>query len=414
MRNIFIAFMFLSLCFVPISSAQEEIDPFEEAGLSLVALRNDTLDVNQDGMMDSVRVVIILNSTQSWIDLTLSLFGDHNGLTVLEEKEMSFESQENTSLTYDSWAEGEHRLVLEISDVEGRLLKSISIGSFDLTPSLNEPEIDLVLSGSEVMMTGDECSIKREFVDETGPRWGKSGTRTITGTPFKVLDTDYSIDCSNWPAGEYTISETYSNGLGQTTSDVLIMVIANRPPPNFEITVTGTNSEVGTPCMISLEPRAGENHDDFLKEWTITPSPMPIGNVSTIDCSMWGSGVHKVLLKVTNFEEISTTQGAMLVRLPSTEIADIDAPVISEGEDTQTSNVGIYGIIILALFLGVLIFVVTMNNAPSDEIMSSMMQIEPDSEGLPTHLDDEGILWRRHEDGELDWWDESTYSWRRW
>ncbi len=414
MRNVFIAFMILSLCFVPTSSAQEEVDPFEEAGLSLVALRNDTLDVNQDGMMDSVRVVIILNSTQSWIDLTLSLFGDHNGLTVLEEKEMSFESQENTSLTYDSWAEGEHRLVLEISDVEGRLLKSISIGSFDLTPSLNEPEIDLVLSGSEVMMTGDECSIKREFVDETGPRWGKSGTRTITGTPFKVLDTDYSIDCSNWPAGEYTISETYSNGLGQTTSDVLIMVIANRPPPNFEITVTGTNSEVGTPCMISLEPRAGENHDDFLKEWTITPSTMPIGNVSTIDCSMWGSGVHKVLLKVTNFEEISTTQGAMLVRLPSTEIADVDAPVISEGEDTQTSNVGIYGIIILALFLGVLIFVVTMNNAPSDEIMSSMMQIEPDSEGLPTHLDDEGILWRRHEDGELDWWDESTYSWRRW
>lgn len=414
MRNIFIAFMLLSLCFVPTISAQEEVDPFEEAGLSLVALRNDTLDVNQDGMMDSVRVVIILNSTQSWIDLTLSLFGDHNGLTVLEEKEMSFESQENTSLTYDSWAEGEHRLVLEISDVEGRLLKSISIGSFDLTPSLNEPEIDLVLSGSEVMMTGDECSIKREFVDETGPRWGKSGTRTITGTPFKVLDTDYSIDCSNWPAGEYTISETYSNGLGQTTSDVLIMVIANRPPPNFEITVTGTNSEIGTPCMISLEPRAGENHDDFLKEWTITPSPMPIGNVSTIDCSMWGSGVHKVLLKVTNFEEISTTQGAMLVRLPSTEIADVDAPVISEGEDTQTSNVGIYGIIILALLLGVLIFVVTMNNAPSDEIMSSMMQIEPDSEGLPTHLDDEGILWRRHEDGELDWWDESTYSWRRW
>ena len=34
----------------------------EEAGITMVALRNDTLDLNQDGDIDAVRVVVILNS----------------------------------------------------------------------------------------------------------------------------------------------------------------------------------------------------------------------------------------------------------------------------------------------------------------------------------------------------------------
>ena len=33
----------------------------EEAGITMVALRNDTLDLNQDGDIDAVRVVVILN-----------------------------------------------------------------------------------------------------------------------------------------------------------------------------------------------------------------------------------------------------------------------------------------------------------------------------------------------------------------
>ena len=35
----------------------------EEAGITMVALRNDTLDLNQDGDIDAIRVVVILNST---------------------------------------------------------------------------------------------------------------------------------------------------------------------------------------------------------------------------------------------------------------------------------------------------------------------------------------------------------------
>ncbi|RJU84796.1 MAG: hypothetical protein DWC02_07600, partial [Candidatus Poseidoniales archaeon] len=191
MREWFLIALMLSLCFTgQVVAEEEESDPFVSAGLSLVALRNDSLDSNQDGMSDAIRVVVVLNSSQQWNDLTLTLIGEHSGFIVKEEVLMAFEDQENASLTYDSWAEGEHMLILEISDADGRLLKSINIGTFDLSPALAVPSTELILSGSEIMQTGDSCVITRDFIDETGPRWDFAGTRSIVGTPFKVLDTD--------------------------------------------------------------------------------------------------------------------------------------------------------------------------------------------------------------------------------
>ena len=183
MREWFLIALMLSLSLVgQVSAEEEESDPFVSAGLNLVALRNDSLDSNQDGMMDAIRVVVVLNSTQQWVDLTLTLIGEHSGFTVKEEVLMSFDDQENASLTYDSWATGEHRLILEISDADGRLLKSINIGTFDLSPALAVPSVDLVLSGSEIMQTGDSCEITRDFIDETGPRWDFVGTRSVSYT----------------------------------------------------------------------------------------------------------------------------------------------------------------------------------------------------------------------------------------
>ena len=80
MREWFLIALMVSLSFAGNVSAEEESDPFEEAGLSLVALRNDSLDSNQDGMMDAIRVVVVINSTNQWIDLTLTLIGEHSDL----------------------------------------------------------------------------------------------------------------------------------------------------------------------------------------------------------------------------------------------------------------------------------------------------------------------------------------------
>ena len=93
MREWLLIALMVSLSFAGQVSAQEEIDPFEEAGLNLVALRNDSLDMNQDGMMDAIRVVVVINSTNQWVDLTLTLIGEHSGFTVYEEIYMAFEDR---------------------------------------------------------------------------------------------------------------------------------------------------------------------------------------------------------------------------------------------------------------------------------------------------------------------------------
>ena len=63
MREWLIAFLMISLCFATTTVAQEEeSDPFESAGLSLIALRNDSLDSNQDGITDAIRVVYHLRA----------------------------------------------------------------------------------------------------------------------------------------------------------------------------------------------------------------------------------------------------------------------------------------------------------------------------------------------------------------
>jgi hypothetical protein len=38
----------------------------------------------------------------------------------------------------------------------------------------------------------------------------------------------------------------------------------------------------------------------------------------------------------------------------------------------------------------------------------------PDTQGLPTTLDDQGVLWRQHPDGSVDWWDADWSIWHRW
>ena len=57
-----------------------------------------------------------------------------------------------------------------------------------------------------------------------------------------------------------------------------------------------------------------------------------------------------------------------------------------------------------------------MKSPEDDELFGGMLNEmgEPDAEGLPTHLDDNGMLWRKHENGEVDWWDKSSMMWKRW
>ena len=85
-------------------------DSLAEAGLTLIALRNDTLDTNQDGDNDAIRVVVVFNTEQDNTNLELRLVGEYKDREVTEVLQFTFSGQSNASLVYDAWASGEHEL----------------------------------------------------------------------------------------------------------------------------------------------------------------------------------------------------------------------------------------------------------------------------------------------------------------
>ena len=102
-------------------------DSLAEAGLTLIALRNDTLDTNQDGDNDAIRVVVVFNSEQDNTNLELRLVGEYKDREVTEVLQFTFSGQSNASLVYDAWASGEHELKLQIVDQDGEYNNHYSI-----------------------------------------------------------------------------------------------------------------------------------------------------------------------------------------------------------------------------------------------------------------------------------------------
>ena len=406
-------------------SAEADIG-LEEAGITMVALRNDTLDLNQDGDIDAVRVVVILNSTAESTFVDVRLIATHNDREVIESTTIEIVGQTNASLTYDAWSRGSHDLALGFYDMNGVEISTISLPSYEMVPALQTPMISLQFTGQNNLQTGSNCEINRLFMDETGPRYGALGTLTFTGAPFIVLDNATSIDCSTWPAGEYSLRETYRNELGQTAEATLNFSIENRPAPSFELVVTGDGLTTERSCLVAIQPtNSNEDFATYTKEWDVS-TPSTISDGAVYDCSSLPAGVHLVVLKVTNMENIASTQAVNIVRLPAAELTleEQEAlPTQSFGDETATEDVGWYTIGVLGLIVAIIVFVLLVRIREDDELLAlpelgPAPQIlndgSPDPQGLPTVLDDEGQLWRKHPDGSLDWWDSAYNIWQRW
>ena len=395
----------------------------EERGLTVIALRNDTIDTDQDGDIDAVRVVAVLNSTASQNDLIVKLRGLHNEREVFEAAEVSFSGQTNITLVYDAWSRGEHRLRLDFFDDDGEFIASYPLPNFLLVPALQVPLVQLNLEAGTPLQTGEACEVVRLFNDETGPRYGETGVRTFTGAPFSVLDAHGTLDCSSWPAGEYTLRETYRNGLGQTTEATLNFSIANRPAPQFSIAVSGHENATDTPCSLSLN--AATPDPGWTKVWRIKGQPVEGANTSTLDCSQLPAGAYLVTLELINEKMITSTEGVNLIRMPSSEAAlnaSQSGPSSSLGEDTPTESVGWLSIGVLALVVTVVVFLAMVRDrrlepldlpslGPAPQVLADG---SPDAMGLPTITDDQGVLWRKHPDGRLDWWDSEWQVWHGW
>ena len=421
MREFKVILLIFLMLFIPPSAAEEETDALTEAGFEIceTCIEVTTLGAEQFGRNDRVLIILHITSEASDASLILNLRGSQGYMSVDEQRVETFsvEGIANVNLTYDSWQEGEHTIILEITDLSGRSLRIIELGTFDLMPALQIPYVSLQLSANGWLETGDDCLITRIFADETGPRWGADGTRSISGAPFKVLDTDQVLDCSIWPAGGYELMETYQNSLGQTTTSWLNFTIHNRPPPEFALVVQGDGFEVGKVCSVKMSTNDA-NQAGFLLEWQISPELGSMGTGDLITCADWPAGVYKILLKVTNSEGISTTKGLNLIRVPASDSSAEELalqPVQSVGSDTETQSVGWYGIGGLSLLVAILVFLMLVKQpvANDDEIDLNQAQMM-DAEGLATHVDEAGITWRQHPDGGVDWWDEGTGMWQRW
>ena len=402
-------------------------DSLAEAGLSLIALRNDTLDTNQDGDNDAIRVVVVFNTERENTNLELRLIGEYKDREVTEILQFTFSEQSNASLVYDAWAAGEHELRMQIVDQDGNIITTIQLPTYVLKPALQTPSIVLALNAPQHIETGDECTISRVFSDETGPRYGASGVRTFSGAPFTVLDSQDSLDCSNWPAGEYQLKEAYRNDLGQTTEDWLNLTIHNRPAPDFSLLVNGNGNTTDAECLITMIPTDADiDFSSFQKIWRIQGNQVA-GNVGDqFDCMTLPAGVHLVSLEVINNELISAIEGVNLVRLPGDELTEEQksvAPSRSYGDDTETESVGWISIGVLGLVVVILSYLVLVRVKDDDQELPMrdlgptpmiLSDGSPDPEGLPTTTDDDGVLWRQHPDGNHDWWDAELRVWVRW
>ena len=410
---------------LPTTAELSTEEQLAEQGLTLLALRNDTIDTNQDGDIDAVRVVVVLNSTAASNDLIVKLRGLHKEREVLETQEISFQGQTNITLVYDAWSKGEHVLRLDFLDENGDFIASYPLPTFMLTPSLDVPRVAIKLNAGNGLQTGETCEIVREFSDETGPRYGETGVRTFTGAPFSVLDTHGVLDCSSWPAGAYELKETYRNGLGQTAESTLNFTINNRPAPDFSLSVSGHQNATDTPCMVRMLLEDGRSDADLDKIWSVRGQRIDGANGSTFDCSTLPAGAHLITLEVVTEKMISSIEGVNLIRLPATDLSaneSANLPSSSLGMDTPTESVGWLSIGVLAFFVSIVVFVVLVRNKEPDALelpaLGPTPQVladgSPDTQGLPTTLDDQGVLWRQHPGGEVDWWDQEWSIWHRW
>ena len=119
-------------------------------------------------------------------------------------------------------------------------------------------------------------------------------------------------------------------------------------------------------------------------------------------------------------------QGVNLVRLPALNLTAEEAatlPSRSFGEETETESTGWISIGVLGLVVCLVVFLLLVrikeetNIGQLRDLGPAPMILpdgSPDTAGLPTLTDDEGVLWRQHPDGSTDWWDDQLRIWHKW
>ena len=404
--------------------------------------RADRLDLDNDGDSDTIRVVYLLNTTSHYANAAVQVDVEHSGisLTFWDNNTFNRTTPYFSSQDVEAWGDGVFTVRMKVWDLEsGMIVYSEDFGDFDLMANLNLPYLRFDLEvDKETIFLGDDCLIERVFLDEVGDRYDSTGVISLSGTPWLVPNDLSDIDCSTWPARDYHLVMFYRNSLGFSTQAELDFTIHTLPPPMFNLNVTGNNDDVGSECIVAIDPSVGTSMAFMSIEWEITDprgDDLETPGYSTVDCSLWQVGLTKIRVEVTSTEGQSTQDAFNLVRLPPQGEVSQEAleaagpenmwPDRSMGEDyeptpffgnsqiTSQALVAVIGIgiaILFGVFCGVM-----WNRRDSDGMVSLGESIafegEPDSEGLPSYVDPTGVHWRQHAEGNVDWFDAVSGLW---
>lgn len=433
MRNrIFTLFVVAMIApmFATVTSAQD--DSYIVVGGSAAI----AIDENYDGDLDLVRVIAGITTTAPMAQVGVQVIAQNNDMAISFWNNTTIDYGDSfiVNTTVKAWADGEFEIDIHVWDLEsGLMIYQEELGIYDLMASLTPPLLEMTLESEDWIYTGDTCLIHRVSSDLVGEHYDEMGTVSIQGVPWLVLEDETPIDCSHWPAGDYVVTEHYRNGLGMSATETLSFEIHIHPPPAFALNQTGISTESGTYCDMEIYP----SEDTLLEEMSIlwevadpTQDLTSYEELEILDCTMWEPGVHKVRVTLTSPQGRETTVALNVIRLPPAPDASLEVlnasgdssrwPATSQGEDYEpeplvmslSATIALVGsggfifALILGLFVGSL-----MNGSTKKEDVWDSVHEAPDSDGLPTFVDESGIHWRQQPDGSVDWWDTSVNQW---
>ena len=418
----------------------ESVKAQNEGDFTIVNYEVREQDIDNDGLLDQLRVVFNVNTTKSQTPVSAKLittFDQYpNQIEIIQWDNFTLTNEKSLSrsIFVDAWKEGKYIVSLKFLNPEtSELISEYQLGEYNLRVGMETPFVALNVIAdsdgdivSDNFYTGSECKVARSVFDKIGHRYDKTGEVQFLGAPWispsiepgENAPNNDEIDCSNWPAGKYNLKLIYHNSVGYSLDTWRNFSIINQPAPSFNINVTGQNMEIGNLCFITIEPTDGTDFSENEISWTTTPKHNVSGGLE-VNCKMWMPGIHRIIVNVTNSEGISATNGINLVRIPplnenlttwGNESVTSSWPVRSGGEiESEVTGYIATGIGMILLLLISIMILKRFGEDIGDEFKTSKTNI--DADGLPTHTDEDGHLWRQHPDGQIDWWDSNANVW---
>jgi hypothetical protein len=432
--------IFVIILLLPLVPFVESVQAEEVSDYTIVNYEAREQDIDNDGFVDQLRIVFNVNTTKTQTPVSAqvkTIFDQYpteheivqwDNFTLTNEKSLS------RSIFVDAWKEGDYTVTLKfINPITSEVISEYQLGVFNLMVGMEKPFVVLNVIAShegntvdDKFNTGSECKIKRNVLDKIGHRYNKTGEVQFIGAPWitpsiepgENTPSSDEIDCSNWPAGKYSLKLIYHNALGYSLETWRNFSILNQPSPSFNLNITGQNMEIGSLCFITIEPTDDTDFSENQISWTTIPEHGDSEGLE-INCKMWMPGIHRIIVNVTNSEGISATNGVNLVRIPplgdnssawGNESVTSSWPVRSGGEiESEYTGYIATGIGMLLLFIISILVLKRFGEDIQGEFTKSKSNVNTD--GLPTHTDEDGHLWRQHPDGQIDWWDADANMW---